>query len=310
MTRGRSPTGSRSATRSCAARPRPAWRGSARWSGSTSPASPTWSKRIVSRSCHGRSAGVTASPARPGPAAGGTTSTTPSSGRCTSRWAAPWSNTATRSTSRSRRRAKDSSDERAAGPLRARAQPVEPARGKDQPGDLRVAGGAGVGAIAGGDRLPPDLVVAQLLDQGDVRDPVAGAAHAVGVGELGDPVVDRLVVDRRRADDEAPQPHPLRPEQHLFEGEQGLLLAAAAALVFQGDVVDAEGEDDARVALRPRQPRPRLGPPAGGDVGRGLAADAEVVGGGRDAVLHRGREDAPGPAETLLVAHPYGVRVA
>src|SRR5215218_2246930 len=292
MTRGRRRTGSRSATRSCAARPRPAWSGSARWPGSTAPGSAGWSKPTASRSCRGRSGAATASPVRPVPAAGATTSTTPSRRRCTRRWPAPWSSSATRSTSRLPRLASSASG--------ARAQPLEPAGGEDEPGDLGVAGGAGMGAVSGGDLPSPDLVVAQLLDQRHVRHPVAGAEDAVGVGKLGDAVAGVVAVDRRRADHEAPQSQPLRPQQHLFEREQGLLLGAAAVSVFGRDVVGAEGKDDAGVALV-REPRPRLGAPAAGDVGRGLAADAEVVGGGRDPLLHRSGNHPAGPAETLLV---------
>src|SRR6185369_4968217 len=236
MTRAPTATGYRSATRSCAARPRPAWSGSARWSASTPSESTRWLKLIASRSCRKPSAGAAASPARPAPAAGARTSAPPSRRRCTQRWALPWSSSATRSTSRSPRRANSR--------LRAGTQPLEPAGGEDEAGDLRVTSSAGMGTVAGGERPAPGLAGAQLLDQRHERHPVAGAEHPVGVGELGDAIVLGVVADRRRADDEAAQPQSLRPQQHLFEREQRLLLGAAPGLVAERDVVDAEGEDD------------------------------------------------------------------
>jgi hypothetical protein len=66
-------------------------------------------------------------------------------------------------------------------------------------------------------------------------------------------------------------------------------------------VIDAEGEHHPRGMLG-RQAARRLGLPARGDVGRGVAADAEIVERHVDAARAGTRAEPPDPAEAFRVA--------
>ena len=85
----------------------------------------------------------------------------------------------------------------------------------------------------------------------------------------------------------------------------------AVCVVFDSDVVGAEGEDEAVVYVGVvGEAGGRFCLPAAGDVGGGVSADAEVVVGDGVAVLVGGGAEAAGPAEVGGVGRAVDERVA